>query len=48
MERRVLPTVSLIVVLTEKEAVLALPFIEGKQDYIAFFGKDLGLRQKRI
>jgi predicted transcriptional regulator len=41
IERRYLPQTPGIVVVTEKEAVVSLPFIDGKSDYVGFFGKDL-------
>ena len=40
IERRYLPQTPGIVVITEKEAAVALPFLDGKSDYVAFFGID--------
>jgi predicted transcriptional regulator len=40
IERRYLAQLPGILVVTEKEALVALPFINGKQDYAAFFGSD--------
>jgi predicted transcriptional regulator len=44
IERRYLPQTPGIVVITEKEAAISLPFIDGKSDYAGFFGKDLGFK----
>jgi len=40
IERRYLPKTPEIIVITEKEAMLALPLIGGTPDVAAFFGKD--------
>jgi predicted transcriptional regulator len=40
IERRYLPEISEVLVITEKEAMLALPLIGGNPDVAAFFGKD--------
>jgi len=45
IERRYLPQTPAIVVITEKEAVIAFPFINGKSDYAAFFGNDAAFRK---
>ena len=45
IERRYLPQTPAIVVITEKEAVVALPFVSGKSDYAAFFGNDPSFRK---
>lgn len=38
IERRYMKKIPGIIVITEKEACFALPFLNGKPDYIAFFG----------
>ena len=40
VERKYLPQTSKILVITEKEAMVALPLISGNPDVAAFFGKD--------
>lgn len=40
IERRYLPKVSVVLVITEKEAMLGLPRIGGNLDIITFFGSD--------
>ncbi len=40
IERRYLPKVPIVLVVTEKEAMMALPFIGGNVDLAAFFGRD--------
>ena len=40
IERRYLPQTSEVIVITEKEAMIALPLIGGNPDIAAFFGKD--------
>jgi predicted transcriptional regulator len=44
IERRYLPKVSGVLVVTEKEAMVALPFIGGNLDIAAFFGSDAAFR----
>lgn len=39
IERRYLPKISQIMVITEKEAMLALPLMDDNLDFAAFFGK---------
>ena len=41
MEVRSLPSLPAIIALTEKEAAVTFPFVEGRMDYIGFTGKDL-------
>ena len=40
IERRYLPEISEVLVITEKEAMVALPLTSGNPDVAAFFGKD--------
>jgi predicted transcriptional regulator len=40
VERRFLPKVDVVVVLTDKEAVFGLPLLSGKMDYAQFASKD--------
>jgi len=45
IERRYMKKIPGIIVVTEKEAVIALPYLNGKPDYAAFFGKDPDFRK---
>jgi predicted transcriptional regulator len=45
IERRYLPKISEVVVVTEKEAMLALPLMDGNLDFAAFFGKDSNFKK---
>jgi predicted transcriptional regulator len=40
IERRYLPKITEVMVITEKEAMLGLQFMDGNFDFAAFFGKD--------
>jgi predicted transcriptional regulator len=40
VERRLLPKVEVIVIVTDKEAVFGLPYFSGKMDYSWFVSKD--------
>ena len=40
VERRLLPKVDVIVIVTDKEAVFGLPYLNGKMDYSWFGGKE--------
>ncbi len=40
VERRTLPKIQLRVMVTEKEAMLGLPFLNGQMDYAQLIGKD--------
>jgi predicted transcriptional regulator len=45
IERRYLPKISEVIVITEKEAMLALPLLDGNLDFAAFFGKDSNFKR---
>ena len=45
VERRTLPTIQMRVMVTEKEAMLAFPFLSGQMDYAHIISKDLKFRE---
>lgn len=45
IERRYIQRTPGIVIITEKEAVISFPFMDGKPDYVAFFGVDPAFRK---
>jgi predicted transcriptional regulator len=45
IERRYLPEITEVLVVTEKEAMFALPLASGNPDVAAFFGKDPSFRK---
>ena len=45
VERRTLPKIQMRVMVTEKEAMLGLPFLNGQMDYAQIISKDLKFRE---
>jgi len=44
IKRRFLPNVQVFILVTEKEAMFSLPYLNGNIDYCSFTGKDPGFR----
>jgi len=44
IKRRFLPKVEVFILVTEKEAIFSLPYLNGDIDYCSFTGKDPGFR----
>jgi hypothetical protein len=45
IERRYLPKISVIMVITEKKACISFPFFGDKMDHAAFFGEDQNFKK---